>query len=57
VIVTEWNVFRSPNFDTIQLKLNHPAIFDGRSLYDPEVLKAKGFVYFGIGRGDSVRRN
>jgi len=57
VIVTEWNVFRSTNFDTIQLKLNHPAIFDGRSLYDPEVLKAKGFVYFGIGRGDSVRRN
>jgi UDPglucose 6-dehydrogenase len=57
VIVTEWNVFRSPNFDTIQLKLNHPAIFDGRNLYDPESLKAKGFDYFGIGRGDSARRN
>jgi len=57
VILTEWNVFRSPNFDTIQRKLNHPAIFDGRNLYDPEVLKAKGFDYFGIGRGDSVRRN
>jgi len=57
VIVTEWNVFRSPNFDTIQRKLNHPAIFDGRNLYDPESLKAKGFDYFGIGRGDSARRN
>ena len=56
VILTEWNVFRSPNFDTIQHKLNHPAIFDGRNLYDPEVLKAKGFDYFGIGRGDSIMR-
>lgn len=56
VIATEWNVFRSPNFDTIQHKLNHPAIFDGRNLYDPESLKARGFDYFGIGRGDSIMR-
>ena len=56
VIATEWNVFRSPNFDTIQHKLNHPAIFDGRNLYDPESLKERGFDYFGIGRGDSIMR-
>ena len=55
VIVTEWNVFRSPDFDLIKATLTHPAIFDGRNLYDPVSLKAMGFEYFGIGRGDSVR--
>jgi UDPglucose 6-dehydrogenase len=54
VIVTEWNVFRSPDFDAIKRMLNFPAIFDGRNLYDPESIKAKGLEYFGIGRGDSV---
>ena len=54
VIVTEWNVFRSPDFDLIKATLTYPAIFDGRNLYDPVSLKAMGFQYFGIGRGDSV---
>jgi len=54
VIVTEWNVFRSPDFDAIKRMLNFPAIFDGRNLYDPESIKAIGLEYFGIGRGDSV---
>lgn len=52
VIVTEWNVFRSPNFELIKASLSHPVIFDGRNLYDPEHLKAEGFDYFGIGRGN-----
>ena len=56
VILTEWNVFRSPDFDLIKASLSHPAIFDGRNLYDPEHLKSQGFDYFGIGRGDSVYR-
>lgn len=49
--VTEWNVFRSPDFDFIRSTLTHPVIFDGRNLYDPMRLKALGFDYFGIGRG------
>jgi UDPglucose 6-dehydrogenase len=54
IIVTEWNVFRSPNFDLIKASLSHPVIFDGRNLYDPVRVKALGFDYFGIGRGDSI---
>jgi len=49
--VTEWNVFRSPDFDFIKTTLTHPVIFDGRNLYDPLRLKMLGFDYFGIGRG------
>jgi UDPglucose 6-dehydrogenase len=53
VIVTEWNVFRSPNFDLLKASLSHPVIFDGRNLYDPERLTSLGFDYYGIGRGNT----
>ncbi len=48
-IVTEWNEYRNPDFDFILLKMNSPTIFDGRNLYDPQRMKAAGFVYSGIG--------
>jgi UDPglucose 6-dehydrogenase len=54
ILVTEWNVFRSPDFEHIKATLSHPVIFDGRNLYDPARLKAMGFDYFGIGRGEAL---
>ena len=51
VVVTEWRVFRSPDFQRIRSLLKEPLIFDGRNLYDPRQLQAKGFLYYGIGRG------
>jgi len=53
-IVTEWQEFRSPDFDTLRAKLKNPVIFDGRNLYDPALVKQFGFTYYGIGRGASV---
>jgi UDPglucose 6-dehydrogenase len=50
IIVTEWQEFRSPDFAVIKAKLKTPAIFDGRNLYDPAVLKSLGIEYFPIGR-------
>lgn len=52
-IVTEWNEFRHVDFDFILHKLSTPVIFDGRNLYDPEKMKAKGIQYFGIGISSS----
>jgi UDPglucose 6-dehydrogenase len=49
-IVTEWQEFRSPDFDAIVKALKTPAIFDGRNLYDPATLKAQGLEYYPIGR-------
>ena len=49
-VVTEWQEFRSPDFDAIKANLKTPAIFDGRNLYDPAVLKDMGIEYFPIGR-------
>ncbi len=51
VVVTEWSVFRSPNFSLIKNSLSHPVIFDGRNLYNPNYLKSLGVDYYGIGRG------
>jgi UDPglucose 6-dehydrogenase len=49
-IVTEWKIFRSPDFDELKRVLRTPVIFDGRNLYDPAAVRAQGFEYFPIGR-------
>jgi UDPglucose 6-dehydrogenase len=53
-IVTEWQEFRSPDFERMKKLLKQQVIFDGRNLYDPAFLKREGFRYFAIGRGDRV---
>jgi len=50
VIVTEWKMFRAPDFAAIKAKLKNPIIFDGRNLYDPDEVRAQGLEYFPIGR-------
>jgi UDPglucose 6-dehydrogenase len=50
-IVTEWQEFRSPDFDQIKTMLSEPVIFDGRNLYEPEILQTLGLTYYAIGRG------
>jgi UDPglucose 6-dehydrogenase len=50
LIVTEWKVFRSPNFDTMKSLLKTPLVFDGRNLYEPQSMREMGFDYLPIGR-------
>jgi UDPglucose 6-dehydrogenase len=50
IIVTEWKVFRSPDFAAVKAKLKNPVIFDGRNLYEPKVVRDAGLEYFPIGR-------
>lgn len=57
VICTEWSQFRAPDFELIEKSLTQPVIVDGRNLYDPQLLKSKGFTYYAIGRGDSLKTN
>jgi len=56
VIMTEWQIFRSPDFDRIKSELSNPVIFDGRNIYDPKTMQTLGFDYYGIGRGLSIKR-
>jgi len=53
-ILTEWQEFRSPDFEAIRDSLRHPVIFDGRNLYEPSLVRSFGLRYFGIGRGESA---
>ncbi len=50
IICTEWNEFRTPDFDIISSRLKAKTIFDGRNLYDPDMMKSLGFNYQSIGR-------
>ncbi|HEY8231385.1 MAG TPA: UDP-glucose/GDP-mannose dehydrogenase family protein [Vicinamibacteria bacterium] len=50
VVVTEWNEFREPDFAKIRTMMRHAAVFDGRNIYDPKMLRDLGFHYEGIGR-------
>ena len=49
-IMTEWNEFRTPDFDQIGALLREKVIFDGRNVYDTEQMKELGFMYVSIGR-------
>lgn len=51
-IVTEWQAFRAPDFDTIKVMLSEPVIFDGRNMYDPKRMQKKGIVYYSVGRAN-----
>lgn len=50
MVATEWNQFRTPDFDRIKTMLSSPLIFDGRNLYNGKSLADKGFAYFSVGR-------
>ena len=54
-IVTEWKAFRSPDFDRVKTALKAPIIFDGRNLFDPQIMSDIGFEYHGIGRSVLTR--
>src|SRR5579871_4342475 len=56
LIATEWQEFRSPDFERLQTILSRPVIFDGRNLYDPGLMQRSGFEYFAVGRGRNSRR-
>lgn len=50
LIMTEWNVFRTPDFEQMATQLRYPVIFDGRNVYDPKYLQETNFYYESIGR-------
>jgi UDPglucose 6-dehydrogenase len=50
-IVTEWQEFRSPDFERLRELLKTPVIFDGRNLYDPAMVGRFGLTYYAVGRG------
>ncbi len=54
LLITEWKVFRSPDFSRIAAAMPNPLLFDGRNIYDPGEVEAAGIAYYGIARGRSL---
>ncbi|EAT59450.1 UDP-glucose dehydrogenase family protein [Chlorobium ferrooxidans] len=50
VVLTEWLVFRSPDFEMVKRDLKTPVVFDGRNIYNPEFMEISGFTYYSVGR-------
>jgi UDPglucose 6-dehydrogenase len=50
VIFTDWQEFRTPDFEQIAKRLRKPVVFDGRNLYTPAFVKRFGIEYHCIGR-------
>ena len=50
-VMTEWLLYRNPDFDRVRKLLRRPLLIDGRNLYDPDRMATLGFEYHGIGRG------
>jgi len=56
-ICTEWQNFRAPDFELMKEALSTHVIFDGRNMFEPSIMKDKGFDYYCIGRALSVAGN
>jgi UDPglucose 6-dehydrogenase len=51
LVMTEWLLYRNPDFERVRKLVRRPLLIDGRNLYDPDRMAALGFEYHGIGRG------
>lgn len=55
MIMTEWDTYKSPDYDELAERLTHKVVFDGRNILDPSQARDAGLAYIGMGRGGEVR--
>jgi UDPglucose 6-dehydrogenase len=51
LIITEWNEFKQLDLGRVRRHMRRPVLLDGRNIYDPADMRARGFLYHGVGRG------
>ncbi len=54
VVLTDWEEFRSLDFQTIRDLMRTPIIIDGRNLFTPQAMREQGFDYYSMGRSDAI---
>src|SRR6266403_3210597 len=54
LILTEWEEFAGLDLDRLQQQLKYPIVIDGRNLYEPEAMAARGFTYYSVGRAAGI---
>ena len=57
LILTEWEEFATLDLDRLYKQLKYPIVIDGRNLYDPELMAARGFTYYSVGRPTAMQEN
>jgi len=50
IVLTEWNEFRQLDLTKLAKLMKKPIIIDGRNIFDPEMVKKQGIVYYSVGR-------
>ncbi|MBP7476948.1 MAG: UDP-glucose/GDP-mannose dehydrogenase family protein [Chitinophagales bacterium] len=50
IVVTEWTIFKKPDFSSVKKRMRGNVIFDGRNIFEIETMKKEGFNYFSVGR-------
>ncbi|HLC91141.1 MAG TPA: UDP-glucose/GDP-mannose dehydrogenase family protein [Candidatus Nanoarchaeia archaeon] len=50
ILLTEWDEFRNVHFSDLGKQMEEKVMFDGRNIYEPELMKDEGFEYYGVGR-------
>ena len=55
LILTEWEEFATFDLDRLHKQLKYPIVIDGRNLYDPDTMAARGFTYYSVGRLAATR--
>jgi UDPglucose 6-dehydrogenase len=51
LVITDWNEFKQLDLNRIMQHMRRPVLLDGRNIYDPADMYARGFIYHGVGRG------
>ena len=54
LILTEWEEFAALDLDRMFQQLKYPIVIDGRNLYDPDAMAARGFTYYSVGRPSAI---
>lgn len=57
ILATMWNEFKQLDFSRIKASMKQSVVVDGRNLWDPEVMRQHGFIYYGVGRCNRKSRD
>lgn len=49
ILVTEWSEFRNIDYKKVKWLMKKPVIYDGRNIYDKNIVKREGFELYQIG--------
>ena len=54
VVCTDWDEFKSPNWDKLATLLKSKVVFDGRNLYRSATMLENGYTHYSVGRAPVI---